>query len=74
MHHPIDRIPHITTFVTPIVEHWLERGGGGGEECILRVHVLNNIYLVLIHIIYLFTFIIITITIIYYFNLMRSCV
>ena len=25
MHHLIDRIAHTTTFVTPVVEHWLER-------------------------------------------------
>ena len=25
MHHPTDRIAHITVFVTPVVEHWLER-------------------------------------------------
>ena len=25
MHHPPDRIAHTTTFVTPVVEHWLER-------------------------------------------------
>ena len=25
MHHPTDRIPHTTTFVTQVVEHWLER-------------------------------------------------
>ena len=25
MHHPTDRIEHITAFVTPVVEHWLER-------------------------------------------------
>ena len=25
MHHPTDRITHITAFVTPVVEHWLER-------------------------------------------------
>ena len=25
MHHPTDRITHTTTFVTPVVEHWLER-------------------------------------------------
>ena len=25
MHHPTDRIAHITAFVTPVVEHWLER-------------------------------------------------
>ena len=25
MHHPIDRIAHTTVFVTPVVEHWLER-------------------------------------------------
>ena len=23
MHHPTDRIAHITAFVTPVVEHWL---------------------------------------------------
>ena len=25
MHHPTDRIAHITAFVTTVVEHWLER-------------------------------------------------
>ena len=25
MHHPTDRIAHTTTFVTQVVEHWLER-------------------------------------------------
>ena len=24
MHHPTDRITHITAFVTPVLEHWLE--------------------------------------------------
>ena len=25
MHHPTDRIVHTTAFITPVVEHWLER-------------------------------------------------
>ena len=25
MHHPTDSIAHTTAFVTPVVEHWLER-------------------------------------------------
>ena len=25
MYHPTDRIAHTTAFVTPVVEHWLER-------------------------------------------------
>ena len=25
MHHPTSRIAHTTAFVTPVVEHWLER-------------------------------------------------
>ena len=25
MHYPIDRIAHTTDFVTPVVEHWLEK-------------------------------------------------
>ena len=25
MHHPTDRITHTTSFVTPVVEHWLQR-------------------------------------------------
>ena len=25
MHHPTNRIAHITAFDTPVVEHWLER-------------------------------------------------
>ena len=27
MHHPTDRIAHTTAFVTPVVEHWLDREG-----------------------------------------------
>ena len=26
MYHPTDRIEHTTAFVTPVMEHWLERG------------------------------------------------
>ena len=29
MHHPTDRITHTTAFVTPVVEHWLEREACG---------------------------------------------
>ena len=25
MHHPTDKITHTTAFVTPVMEHWLER-------------------------------------------------
>ena len=25
MHHPTDRLAHTTAFVTPVMEHWLER-------------------------------------------------
>ena len=25
MHHPTDRIAHTTAYVTPVMEHWLER-------------------------------------------------
>ena len=25
MHHPTDRIAHTTAFVTPVLDHWLER-------------------------------------------------
>ena len=25
MHHPTDRVAHTTAFITPVVEHWLER-------------------------------------------------
>ena len=25
MHHPTDMVAHTTAFVTPVVEHWLER-------------------------------------------------
>ena len=32
MHHPTDRIAHTTAFVTPVVEHWLEREMGPPHE------------------------------------------
>ena len=28
MHHPTDRITHTTAFVTPVVDHWMEREMG----------------------------------------------
>ena len=31
MHHPTYRIAHITAFVTPVVEHWLERESSMGS-------------------------------------------
>ena len=36
MHHPTDRIAHTTAFVTPVVEHWLER------EIAQWVHPMND--------------------------------
>ena len=36
MHHPTDRITHTTAFVTPVVEHWLER------EIAQWVHPMND--------------------------------
>ena len=36
MHHPTDRIIHTTAFVTPVVEHWLER------EIAQRVHPMKG--------------------------------
>ena len=49
MHHPIDRIAHITTFVTPVVEHWLEReitqSAPKKEGNVLFNDALNTFYL-----------------------------
>ena len=42
MHHPTDRIAHTTAFVTPVVEHWLERWKEGN---ILFNDALNTFYL-----------------------------
>ena len=38
MHHPTDRIAHTTTFITPVVGHWLER------VIAQWVHHYNSIY------------------------------
>ena len=35
MHHPTDRIAHITALVTPVIKHWLERKIGGVQMNIL---------------------------------------
>ena len=35
MHHPTDRITHTMAFVTPVVEHWLERQKVGKKVKIL---------------------------------------
>ena len=39
MHHPTDRITHTMAFVTPVVEHWLEREIA---QWVPRVSVLNT--------------------------------
>ena len=36
MHHPTDRLAHTTAFVTPVLEHWLER------EIVQWVHSLKD--------------------------------
>ena len=40
MHHPTDRRAHTTAFVTPVVEHWLER-----EILFLVYIIIFNIYI-----------------------------
>ena len=37
MHHPTDRITHTTAFVTPVVEHWLEREIGTEKDLVNQV-------------------------------------
>ena len=46
MHHPKDRTAHITAFVTPVVEHWLEREYlVKSESClILNLHHILPLY------------------------------
>ena len=34
MHHPTDRITHTSAFVTPVVEHWLEREIAQWVQCL----------------------------------------
>ena len=46
MHHPTDRITHTTAFVTPVMEHWLERTElERGERIVLFNDALNTFYL-----------------------------
>ena len=51
MHHPTDRIAHTTAFVSPVVEHWLER----------EIHITRSVVMInkLLHIITIKTEIII---------------
>ena len=44
MHHPTDRITHTTAFVTPVMEHWLERAKG------VQGHVKNIVYCLFIEV------------------------
>ena len=41
MHHPTDRIVHTTAFVTPVVEHQLERV----VEVVMITHIILNYFL-----------------------------
>ena len=49
MHHPTDRITHTMAFVTPVVEHWLEREIAQWVHCMQRckyvcMHVCMFVY------------------------------
>ena len=50
MHHPTDRIAHTMAFVTPVVEHWLEREIAQWVEKVLNASVnrscLNALFFV----------------------------
>ena len=57
MHHPTDRIAHTMAFVTPVVEHWLEReirkmgkerNDGWVDECLhilILAHPSKDVYM-----------------------------
>ena len=52
MHHPIDRIAHTTAYVTPVMEHWLEReiaqwGGRKEGNVYLTTHSIHLCFLLL---------------------------
>ena len=45
MYHPTDRIAHTTAFVTPVVEHWLERDIGQWVHPMLDIkESVTNLY------------------------------
>ena len=47
MHHLTERITHTTSFVTPVVEHWLEREiAQKGPNSILMVNVTVNSWII----------------------------
>ena len=48
MHHPIDRIVHTTAFVTPVVEHWLERENSFTNLIIQFNGILINVFIYLL--------------------------
>ena len=48
MHHPTDRITHTTAFVTPVVEHWLQREIGQNYPSGIQL------YFILLHCIVLY--------------------
>ena len=47
MHHPTDRITHTTAFVTPVVEHWLEREIGS-STCVCVCFIIIIIIIIII--------------------------
>ena len=47
MLHPTDRVAHATTFVTPVVEHWLEKPQRNEGINVLFTDTLNTFHLLL---------------------------
>ena len=52
MHHPTDRITHTTAFVTPVVEHWLEKTGRKDGKALFN-DVFNTFYVQLYGVTYM---------------------
>ena len=42
MHHPSDRIAHTTDFVTPVMEHWLEREIKKKTKMMMMINKINK--------------------------------
>ena len=49
MHHPTDKITHTTAFVTPVVEHWLEREIAQWRDLLIYLCTINLVVCIFIY-------------------------
>ena len=74
MHNPTDRITHTTAFVTPVVEHWLEREIAQWVHPIVIIATMVVVVVVVIVVIVKVLFVVVVVVVLLYIKLYATLI